>query len=53
MWYNGYGDIEMKNMGFATSKDGYHWTRYSDTLFIHQDGWKTCVVKHDSLYYVC
>lgn len=54
MWYNGYVDIDNeKHLGFATSKDGYHWTRYSGTP-IYSSGWveDMCVVKHDSLYYM-
>ena len=54
MWYNGYVDIENeKHLGFATSKDGYHWSRYSADP-IYASGWveDMCVVRHDSLYYM-
>src|SRR5258706_16354494 len=30
MWYTGYEDIDAeKHLGYATSRDGYTWTRYA------------------------
>lgn len=54
MWYNGYVDLnDEKHLGFATSPDGYTWTRFSDSP-IYDAGWveDMSVIKSDSLYYM-
>ena len=54
MWYNGYRDIEsVKHLGYATSHDGYTWTRYASDP-IYDKGWveDMCVVKSGSMYYM-
>jgi sucrose-6-phosphate hydrolase SacC (GH32 family) len=51
MWYTGYAqDSEPKYLGYATSDDGIHWSRYSDEpvfkgkwtedMFVFKDGGK-------------
>lgn len=54
MWYNGYQHIDSeKHLGYATSGDGYNWTRYADTP-IYSSGWveDMCVIKSDNIYYM-
>jgi sucrose-6-phosphate hydrolase SacC (GH32 family) len=55
MWYTGFReepDTEM-HLGYATSLDGYVWTRFSGNP-IFDDGWveDMMVVKSDSTYYM-
>jgi hypothetical protein len=56
LWYTGYrkktGDKTMY-LGYATSPDGYNWTRYKDNPVFH-DSWTEdmMVIKSDSLYYM-
>ena len=54
MWYTGYTNIDSeKHLGYATSRDGYTWTRYADTP-VYSSGWveDMCVIKSDSVYYM-
>ncbi|CAN5677611.1 hypothetical protein BH10BAC2_BH10BAC2_02820 [soil metagenome] len=54
MWYTGYTDInETKWLGYATSADGFNWTRYKDNP-VYNSGWveDMCVIKSDGLYYM-
>lgn len=54
MWYTGYVDENAeKHLGYAWSKDGYHWTR-DPTNPIYSSGWveDVCVIKSDSMYYM-
>lgn len=54
LWYTGYTNIDsLKWLGYATSPDGYHWTRYKDNPIYHI-GWveDMCVVKADGTYYM-
>lgn len=55
MWYTGYRkkpDTEM-HLGYATSKDGFEWTRYADHP-IFDSGWleDMMVLKSDNTYYM-
>ncbi|MFI5157046.1 MAG: glycosylase, partial [Chitinophagales bacterium] len=54
MWYTGYiKEEDEKHLGYATSSDGYHWSRFPSNP-IYSSGWAEdmCVVKSDSLYYM-
>ena len=54
MWYTGYvAENQEKHLGYAWSKDGYHWTRASGNP-IYSSGWveDICVIKSDSMYYM-
>ena len=55
MWYTGYNyDIEpTMHLGYATSKDGINWTRYTDNP-VFDDYWTedVQVVKHEGKYYM-
>jgi beta-1,2-mannobiose phosphorylase / 1,2-beta-oligomannan phosphorylase len=55
LWYNGYNDRQMPThfLGYATSRDGWHWTRSSEAP-IYDQGWveDICVVKHAGAYYL-
>ncbi|MEQ8552094.1 MAG: glycosylase [Cyclobacteriaceae bacterium] len=55
MWYTGYNDniSETKYLGYATSKDGINWERYSDKP-IYSDRWTEDmqVIKYGNLYYM-
>lgn len=54
LWYTGYTNIDsVKWLGYATSDDGYKWTRYKDNP-IYNIGWveDMCVVKADETYYM-
>lgn len=54
LWYTGYTDInDKKYLGYATSRDGFEWTRYEknplDSLHWVED---MCVVKSGNTYYM-
>ncbi len=55
LWYTGYNpdSSETKYLGYATSNDGIHWTRYPGNP-IHRTSWveDMQVVKHDGRYYM-
>jgi hypothetical protein len=54
MYYTGYvKEEDEKHLGLATSRDGYHWTRYPSNP-IYSSGWveDMCVIKSDGLYYM-
>ncbi len=54
LWYTGYTNIDsIKSLGYATSYDGFTWTRYKDNP-IYTSGWveDMCVVKSDGTYYM-
>lgn len=54
LWYTGYaGDDADLHLGYATSPDGIHWTRYAHNPIVGK-GWTEdmMVVKHDSTYYM-
>ncbi len=54
LWYTGYiHEDDEKHLGYATSTDGYHWTRFASNP-IYDSGWveDMCIVKKDSLYYM-
>lgn len=54
MWYTGYEKEEAeKHLGYATSYDGYTWTRY-DANPIYAAGWveDISVVKYKGIYYM-
>jgi sucrose-6-phosphate hydrolase SacC (GH32 family) len=55
LWYTGYRFPESnpKFLGYATSPDGIHWTRYPDNP-IHDANWveDVTVVKADGTYYM-
>jgi sucrose-6-phosphate hydrolase SacC (GH32 family) len=54
MWYTGYTeDSEPKYLGYATSDDGIHWTRYSDKP-IFSEKWTEdmFVIKEGGTYYM-
>lgn len=55
MWYSGYNPelARQKFMGYATSKDGVTWTKYSDKP-IFSDRWAEdmFVVKNEGNYYM-
>jgi len=55
LWYTGYNEEQSDNrfLGYATSDDGLHWTRYPGNPLI-MDEWveDMQVIKHDSVYYM-
>lgn len=55
MWYTGFDDSEdpIMHLGYATSDDGIHWTRYTGNA-IYNEYWTedVQVVKHDGTYYI-
>ena len=55
MWYTGYreGQYQNRHLGYATSPDGFVWTKYKSNP-IFDSGWveDMCVVKSDSTYYM-
>jgi beta-1,2-mannobiose phosphorylase / 1,2-beta-oligomannan phosphorylase len=55
LWYTGYdGSREgIRRLGYATSRDGLHWTRPADAP-LYDQGWveDMMVVKHDGRYYM-
>jgi hypothetical protein len=55
LWYTGYqgGGEEVKHLGYATSPDGFTWTRYPDNP-IFTESWveDMMVVKHDDTYHM-
>ncbi|MBN1291615.1 MAG: glycosylase [Candidatus Latescibacteria bacterium] len=55
MWYTGYNDklSDTKFLGYATSSDGFTWTRYPQNP-IFKDSWveDMYVIKHNSTYYM-
>ncbi len=55
LWYTGYNDerSDTKFLGYATSADGLHWTRYAGNP-LRTGSWveDMCVVKHDGTYYM-
>lgn len=54
LWYTGYTDINnIKYLGYATSPDGFTWTRYKGNP-IHASGWveDMCVIKSGGTYYM-
>ena len=55
MWYTGYdgSDNPTMHLGYATSDDGIHWTRYPDNP-IFDEYWTedVHVVKHDGKYFM-
>lgn len=54
LWYTGYTNIDsIKYLGYATSPDGFIWTRYKDNP-IYASGWveDMCVIKSDGTYYM-
>ncbi|QEC68295.1 glycosylase [Panacibacter ginsenosidivorans] len=54
LWYTGYTNIDsVKWLGYATSPDGYNWTRYKENP-IYNLGWveDICVVKSEGVYYM-
>ena len=55
MWYTGYngGDTTIKYLGYATSKDGINWERYSQKLVFHEKWTEDmCVIKNEDKYYM-
>jgi predicted GH43/DUF377 family glycosyl hydrolase len=56
LWYTGYrknGDDKTMHLGYATSPDGYNWTRYN-TNPIFNENWveDMMVIKSDNVYYM-
>jgi predicted GH43/DUF377 family glycosyl hydrolase len=55
MWYTGYreGPDATMHLGYATSPDGFTWTRHPDNP-IFDESWveDMMVIKHDSLYHM-
>jgi len=55
MWYTGYNDevAREKYLGYATSKDGVNWTRYSDKpIFSSKWTEDMFVIKDNDIYYM-
>ena len=55
MWYTGYkgDDNDPKCLGYATSKDGIHWTRYPQNPIFSQKWTEDMfVMKHDGKYFM-
>jgi len=53
MWYTGYGNTGPKYLGYATSKDGISWERYSGNPIFDQKWTEDMfVMKYDSVYYM-
>jgi beta-1,2-mannobiose phosphorylase / 1,2-beta-oligomannan phosphorylase len=55
LWYTGYDGTREgnKSLGYATSKDGLHWTRHPENP-IYQENWTEdmMVAKHGDTYYM-
>jgi beta-1,2-mannobiose phosphorylase / 1,2-beta-oligomannan phosphorylase len=55
LWYTGYDGTEngLRMLGYATSKDGIHWTRHPNNP-IYKEHWveDMMVVKHDGKYWM-
>ena len=54
LWYTGYQHIDsIKYLGYATSPDGFTWTRYSANP-IYDSDWveDVCVIKDNGTYYM-
>jgi predicted GH43/DUF377 family glycosyl hydrolase len=55
LWYTGYDNEANgeKHLGYATSTDGFQWTRHRENP-IFDSGWveDMCVVKSDNVYYM-
>jgi predicted GH43/DUF377 family glycosyl hydrolase len=55
MWYTGYNREQSKTLylGYATSQDGFNWTRYPGNP-IFTESWveDMCVIKHGDTYYM-
>jgi hypothetical protein len=55
LWYTGYAKTvnEEKHLGYATSTDGFNWTRHQENP-IYTSGWveDMSVIKSDSTYYM-
>jgi hypothetical protein len=54
LWYTGYKNIDsIKYLGYATSPDGFTWTRWKDNP-IHSSTWveDMCVIKSEGIYYM-
>ncbi len=53
MWYTGYKPEGAMKLGYATSPDGFTWTRHRDNP-IYDQHWieDMIVVKHDGTYYM-
>lgn len=55
LWYTGYkkGEDNIKYLGYATSPDGYTWTRYKDNP-VYSSGWveDMSVIQVDGTYYM-
>ncbi len=55
LWYTGYNEdrTDTRLLGYATSKDGLHWTRYPENP-IFRDSWveDMCVVKRGDTYFM-
>jgi sucrose-6-phosphate hydrolase SacC (GH32 family) len=55
MWYTGYvgGDNDPKSLGYATSTDGIHWTRYpGNPIFTQRWTEDVYVIKNEGKYYM-
>ena len=55
MWYTGYNDerSDMKYLGYATSPDGFKWTRYEgNPIFTERWVEDMFVVRHEGTYYM-
>lgn len=55
MWYTGYsgGDDDPKSLGYATSGDGIHWTRYGNNPIFSQKWTEDVfVMKNEGTYYM-
>ena len=55
MWYTGYNgdDTVTKYLGYATSKDGINWNRYSkNPIFSEKWTEDMCVIKNEGKYYM-
>src|SRR6185369_693564 len=55
LWFTGYAGRrdDIKLLGYATSTDGIHWTRFPNNP-IYRDHWveDVCVVHHGDTYYM-
>jgi subtilisin family serine protease len=56
LWYSGYNPDRSGNVfvGYATSRDGLHWSRYSEKPIYDRCCWTEDmqVVKHGDTYYM-
>ena len=55
MWYTGYNDelSDTKYLGYATSPDGFNWTRYSDNPIFDRSWVEDMqVIKYNGIYYL-